>query len=81
MATIKKCLVCGKEYQAKANSKTCSPECKKLLPTIAQQKHNTGGLLEHESQKARDMGLTYGQYKARQYLFRQKVKEVANEEK
>lgn len=69
MATFKKCLVCGKEYQAKANSKSCSPECKKLLPTISKKNYNSD-FLDIESQKAKDMGLTYGQYKAKQFLER-----------
>lgn len=95
MAVIKKCVVCGKLYQARANSKTCSPECKKINNRIVNNKAHMKNyydykrinelkgckseLLDIEIEKARQMGITYGQYKARQFLFRQKAEEVANE--
>lgn len=95
MAVNKKCVVCGKIYQARTNSKTCSEECKKIryrqVNTRAHKAmyHNNKRLngidgyravsLESDNEKARKMGLTYGQYKAMQFLFRQKAEEVANE--
>ena len=94
MAVTKRCVVCGKLYQATANAKTCSPECKaernRIINTEAHNRayyrkkkkkeieQYNSTYLDNEIQKAKEMGVSYGKYKAMQFLFREKAERMAN---
>ena len=94
MAITKRCVICGKLYQAKANSKVCSPECKDIRNRQINTKAHKRAYyekkkltdiekckspyLDRDIKRAKELGLTYGKYKAMQFLFREKAEEVAN---
>jgi hypothetical protein len=84
----KKCVICGKEFTTNHNQITCSVECSKerkrelnrtyhrtyVKPKEVLPKAN----LDEEIAKANKLGISYGEYKARQFLFREKAKELAD---
>ena len=82
MAVTKRCVVCNKLFQGNTSSKTCSLECRKInnrkvnnaahrvmyhrkkrLSQIARYKSNS---LDTDLRRARELGISYGQYKAMQ---------------
>ena len=84
MAVTKRCVVCGKLYQARTNSKTCSLDCRKIRNRkinnanhfrryhtmkiendLAKYKSDT---MEIDINKANELEMSYGRYKALQYL-------------
>lgn len=94
MAVIKRCVVCGKTYTATCNSKTCSIECRQInnKKTHAKGKNKCyydnkrkkelkevqANTLDHDIAMAKQMGISYGKYKAKQFLFREQAEKVAN---
>ena len=71
---IKKCVICGKEFESvKAHTITCSPECAKERNIITnrlyyekhkrtKKKKSKQNTLVDINKKARDSGMTYGEY-------------------
>lgn len=73
----KKCEVCGKAYETTiTRKKTCSEECskelhrrrkknnKKIKKEEKEKKITNAKLLEDDVKKAKEMGISYGMYKA-----------------
>lgn len=76
MRTIRKCVVCGKAYEATYNSKYCGVECRQIMNSELQKKWREEKAKPKKPRKkketvvdiaakAKEMGLTYGQYVAR----------------
>lgn len=85
---IKKCAVCGEFFEAdRENAVCCSEHCRKIRirlktnerdeaerkrqRTTRKKKTNTQKLIE-DAAKAKEAGLTYGQWQARQYAERER---------
>lgn len=77
----KKCIICQKPFEAKGKAKCCSPECVKELRRkysreyarktyeVKLKKSKKGvSTLDEDIRHAREQGITYGEYKAKQYL-------------
>ena len=80
MTYNKTCAYCGKEFLSnRKNGRFCSPECREIIrnesnkqryyrkKAEAEQRIEVKENLAETVQKARDMGMSYGQYKAMIY--------------
>lgn len=79
---LRKCVTCGKEFIARANTKTCSKECSRLRKNKLNkhQKAKEKPTLDRDIAKAKELGISYGEYKARQFLFKEMAERKANED-
>lgn len=78
---LKKCVTCGKEFLARANTKTCSKECSRLRNKARKhQKAKEQPTLDRDIAKAKVLGISYGEYKARQFLLKEMAERKANED-
>lgn len=79
METIKNCVICGKEFTAKrSTAKYCSAPCRehaanerckrRYRGTRRKKNKATGEPIWQINEEARNLGLTYGKYKAMQYM-------------
>ena len=84
MAVTKRCVVCGKLYQARTNSKTCSLDCRKIRNRKINNANHVrryhemiikndlakckSDNMKMDINKANELGMSYGRYKALQYL-------------
>jgi DNA-directed RNA polymerase subunit RPC12/RpoP len=75
------CVVCGKEFETKSNKSKYCPECKekglhriqnytdaktlKLMRAHLEAYKKSANALANINAKARELGLTYGQYQAK----------------
>lgn len=81
---LKKCVVCGKTFQAVKHNITCSVECRQTNKRLVNNKNHYRAYhgkkrvmkdmstcksvnLNSDIIKAKEMGLSYGQFKALQY--------------
>lgn len=71
MTDIKTCPVCGAEFEARGCRRYCSPKCRLKasnemrrirLQEARPRTTKTNGSLAAMAKKARDHGMTYGQY-------------------
>ena len=83
----KKCIICGNTYECRGNSLTCSAECRKIrhrnvnnewhrknfpvAKTKRKLKDFHSGGLDDDIRKARELDISYGKYKAEQFLARE----------
>lgn len=74
---VKNCAYCGKKFVTKTNTKTCSVKCRAALYRNRDtcDKKKVKGSLEDDLKSARELGISYGMYKANQYLARQEKPE------
>lgn len=92
---LRKCVTCGKEFMARANTKTCSKECSRLRKNKLNYQYQMGcavykarkhqkakekPTLDRDIAKAKELGISYGEYKARQFLFKEMAERKANED-
>lgn len=73
---IKKCEICGEEFEARDGRQIyCSPECAGKVPfdgikkrrESKKEKVKNGGRIIEYNTKARQLGMSYGQYVAMLY--------------
>lgn len=77
---IKKCVICGEVFEAdRETAVCCSEHCRAIRKKLREQAKtpkrkttNTQKLVE-DAKKAREAGLTYGQWQARQYTERERT--------
>lgn len=94
MAVTRTCVICGKYFQAKSSAITCSVECRKINnKNINNEWHNKkyhtkkrddylssckSTELDSDVAIAKQLGMTYGKYKAQQFI--QQEREIRNAE-
>ena len=81
------CVICGKEFEPHGHQITCGKECSTINKKMKKRKSdklykerqriirsrktsNTTGIVDMNN-KARELGMSYGQYKAAEFLKRQ----------
>ena len=75
----KKCKQCGGDFIGAAPAKYCCPECRNKAAWIRYKEKGTAkkDSLSETCQKAKEAGLSYGQYVAQEYLKELKAEEIA----